>query len=295
MSFKSGFVSIIGKTNAGKSTLINSIIGEKVAIVSPKPQTTRNKILGIYNKPECQIVFIDTPGHHPTKNKLDDFMQKSIERAQVDVDVTLLVVDGSKRITNADVEFVKSFDRRGTNAILVISKMDEANKEKLYPQLAVFNELKYIFDIIPISVHKNRNVDLLLEKIIAHLPEGHKYFDDDIYTDNSVKFLVSEIIREKALWFLQDEIPHGIAVSITAFKEKKKVVEIAADIICEKSSHKQIIIGKDGQKIKEIGTRARLDIEKLVDHKVSLTLYVKVREDWRKSDGFIKSLGYNLK
>lgn len=288
MSFKSGFVSIVGKANVGKSTLINTLVGEKVAIVSPKPQTTRNKILGILNEEDYQIIFIDTPGMHKAKNKLDEVMDKSINEGMQGVDVLVIVLDGSKKIRPDDVEFVKKYDK--SNTILVISKIDDTTFNKLYPQLAVFNDLKNIKDIIPLSSFNGKNIDVLLEKIKEKLPEGERYFDEDSYTDKSVKFMVSEIIREKMLWKLNDEIPHGVAVEIISFKEKKEVVVISANIICEKQSHKQIIIGSKGSMLKEIGTKSRLEIEKLLGKRVSLDLFVKVREDWRENGSFVNNL-----
>ena len=287
---RSGFVTIIGKPNAGKSTLINALVGEKVAIVSPKPQTTRNKILGILNIPDYQIVFVDTPGIHASKNKLDEYMAKDISEAKKSVDLIVIVIDGSKRIRQEDVEFVKKYDNRNTNAILVVSKIDESSFDKLYPQLLPFNELKFIKDIIPISVFKNKNVDVLLEKIKGYMPEGDIMFDEDIYTDKSVKFMVSELIREKMLWLLHDEIPHGVAVEIIVYEEKSKLAKISADIICEKQSHKQIIIGKNGSMIKNIGIKAREEIEKLLDKKVMLELFVKVREGWREDNKYVNSI-----
>lgn len=288
MGLKSGFVSIVGKANAGKSTLINTLVGEKVAIVSPKPQTTRNKILGILNEKEYQIIFIDTPGMHKAKNKLDDIMDKRIGESLDGVDVLVIVLDGSKKIRPDDIEFVKKHDKK--NTILVISKIDDTTMNKLYPQLSVFNELKNIQDIIPLSSFNGKNIDVLLEKIKEKLPEGERYFDEDAYTDKSIKFMVSEIIREKMLWKLNDEIPHGVAVEIISYKEKKEVAVISANIICEKPSHKQIIIGAKGSMLKEIGTKSRLEIEKLIGKRVSLDLFVKVREDWRENSSFVNNL-----
>ena len=288
MGLKSGFVSIVGKANAGKSTLINTLVGEKVAIVSPKPQTTRNKILGILNEEDYQIIFIDTPGMHKAKNKLDDIMDKRIGESLDGVDVLVIVLDGSKKIRQDDIEFVRKHDKK--NTILVISKIDDTTMNKLYPQLAVFNELENIQDIIPLSSFNGKNIDVLLEKIKEKLPEGERYFDEDAYTDKSVKFMVSEIIREKMLWKLNDEIPHGVAVEIISYKEKKEVAVISANIICEKPSHKQIIIGAKGSKLKEIGTKSRVEIEKLIGKRVSLDLFVKVREDWRENSSFVNNL-----
>lgn len=291
MSFKSGFVSIIGKPNVGKSTLLNTLIKEKVAIISPKPQTTRNKIIGILNDDNHQIIFIDTPGIHTSKNKLDEFMQTSINSALSDVDIVLLLIDGSRKITEQDVEMVRKFDRE--NVMLIITKIDNAKEELLFPQLEVFNSLENIKDVIPISAHKGRNINLLLEKIKSKLTDNVKYFDDDIYTDKSVSFLVSETIREKLLWRLREEVPHGIAVEIIEFKDKENICVISADIICEKKSHKQIIIGKNGSMLKEIGSLSRVDIENLMQKKVLLQLFVKVREEWRDNKTHLKNLGYD--
>lgn len=289
---KSGFVTILGKPNVGKSTLLNKILGEKVAIVSPKPQTTRNKILGILNEPDYQIIFIDTPGKHNIKNKLDKYMDTEIEQAKKDVDIVLLVIDGSKKITEADYQFVEGFEKSNQKVIVVVNKIDTTTFEKLYPQLVRFNEMEFVLDIIPISAKSGKNVEDLLSVIKSNLTSDIRYYDEDIYTDKSVRFMVSEIIREKALLYLQDEIPHGVAVDIVEFKEDAKKVIIDADIICERDSHKPIILGRGGEMIKKIGTEARLDIEKLVDNKVFLNLFVKVRDNWRNNNNQISNLGY---
>lgn len=289
---KSGFVAILGEANVGKSTLLNAILKEKVSIVSPKPQTTRNRILGIFNDEECQIVFIDTPGIHKAKNKLDEYMSKAISSARSDVDVIMYVLDGTKKITDKTIENLNKYTQ-GAKVILVINKMDEITYEKLYPELIKCNNLENIKDIVPVSAKKSKNLDELLKVIKSYLKEDIKYFDDDVYTDVSLKFLVGEIIREKALWLLQDELPHGIAIEISRFNENLPICEIDADIILEKSSHKAIVIGKNGSMLKDIGTKARADIEKLLDKQVMLKLFVKVREDWRNSNTSIKSLGYN--
>ena len=289
---KSGFVAILGEANVGKSTLLNAILKEKVSIVSPKPQTTRNKILGIYNDNECQIAFIDTPGIHKSKNKLDEYMSKAISTAKSDVDVILYVIDGTKKITEHTIENLNKYTS-GARVILVVNKIDDTSYDKLYPELSKCNGLENIKDIVPVSAKKSKNLDELIKVIKGYLKEDVKYFDDDVYTDVSIKFLVSEIIREKALWLLQDELPHGIAVEIARFNEDVPICEIDADIILEKASHKAIVIGKNGTMLKEIGTKARHDIEKLLAKKVMLKLFVKVREDWRNSSSSIKSLGYN--
>ncbi len=291
MNFKSGFVSIIGKPNVGKSTLLNTLIKEKVSIISPKPQTTRNKIIGILNDEEYQIIFIDTPGIHASKTKLDEFMQTSINSAISDVDIVLFLIDGSKKIYEKDVEMVRKFDKE--NVMLIITKTDIAKEELLFPQLEVFNSLENIKDIIPISAHKGKNINLLLKKIKSKLNDNIKYYEDDIYTDKPVSFLVSETIREKLLWRLREEVPHGIAVEIIEFREKAEICVISADIICEKKSHKQIIIGKNGSMLKEIGTLSRVDIEELLKKKVLLQLFVKVREEWRDNKTHLKNLGYD--
>ncbi len=274
MDFKSGFVAILGKPNAGKSTLINALVGEKVSIVSPKPQTTRNNIIGILNKPNLQIIFTDTPGIHQGNNKLDDYMEKSINQAKQGVDAVLLCVDGSKRIGEREINFITSF--KGTKNLFL-------------------NKLDFLKDIIPVSSVKDRNIDVLIKELEKCLTSNVKFFDDDVYTDKSVRFMISEIIREKTLWLLQDEIPHGLAVEIDSYKEDDKKVIIDATIICEKSSHKQIIIGSNGSKIKEIGTKARLDIENLVDRKVFLSIFVKVKEGWKDKSNYVADLGYNIK
>lgn len=290
---KSGFVAILGQPNVGKSTLLNAILKEKVSIVSPKPQTTRNKILGIYNDQESQIVFIDTPGIHNSHNKLDEYMNKSISAAKQDVDVLLYVIDGTKKITDQTIETLNKYTKNVENIILVVNKIDDTTYAKLYPELSKCNALDNIKDIVPVSALKSKNLEELLKVIKSYLKDDVKYFDDDIYTDQSIKFLVGEVIREKALWLLQDELPHGIAVEIVRFKEGEDICEIDADIIIEKSSHKQIVIGKNGSMLKNIGIKSRQDIEKMIDQKVMLKLFVKVREDWRNSASVVKSLGYN--
>lgn len=289
---KSGFVTILGKPNVGKSTLLNQILGEKVAIVSPKPQTTRNKILGILNEPDYQVIFIDTPGKHNIKNKLDKYMDSEIEQAKKDVDIVLLVIDGSKKITESDYQFVESFEKSKQKVIVVVNKIDATSFEKLYPQLVRFNDMKFVLDIIPISAKNGKNVDDLIKVIKDNLTSDIRYYDEDIYTDKSIRFMVSEIIREKALLYLQDEIPHGIAVDVVEYKEDGKKVIIDADIVCEKDSHKPIVLGNRGEMIKKIGTEARLDIEKLVDARVYLNLFVKVRDNWRNNNNQINNLGY---
>lgn len=289
--FKSGFVTIIGKPNVGKSTLLNRIINEKVAIVSPKPQTTRNKIIGILNDEESQIIFIDTPGIHKSKNKLDEYMQDSIDNAVEGVDIILLVVDGTKEIRDKDIELIKSYDDK--NTIIVVNKVDEIKYDKLITKLQVFNGLKNVVDIVPISAKTGKNVDELIKVIKSHLKDGVKYFLNDEFTDKSERFLVSEAIREKVLLTLQDEIPHGVAVDIIEYKETPSLYTISADLICERESHKKIIIGKGGEMLKKIGIQSRKEIEAIVGTKVMLNLFVKVRENWRNNKNYMNEYGYN--
>ena len=290
---KSGFVAILGQPNVGKSTLLNAILKEKVSIVSPKPQTTRNKILGIYNDEESQIVFIDTPGIHTSHNKLDEYMNKAINTAKKDVDVIVYVIDGTKKINQSTLDTLNKYTKDESNVILVVNKVDDTTYEKLYPELNKCNALEGVKDIVPLSALKGKNVEELIKVIKTYLTDDVKYYDDDIYTDQSVKFIVAETIREKTLWLLQDELPHGIAVEIVRFEEGESLTEIDADIILEKSSHKQIVIGKNGSMLKNIGMKSRHDIEKLIGTKVMLKLFVKVREDWRHKDSVLKSIGYN--
>lgn len=290
---KSGFVAILGQANVGKSTLLNAILKEKVSIVSPKPQTTRNKILGILNDEDSQIIFIDTPGIHNSHNKLDEYMNKAINTAKKDVDVLLYVIDGTKKISDTTIETLNKYTKDIENIILVVNKIDDTTYEKLYPELNKCNNLNNVKDIVPVSALKGKNIEELIKVIKSYLSEGVKYFDEDIYTDKSIKFLTAEIIREKALWLLQDELPHGIAIEIVRFEELENICEIDADIVLEKASHKQIVIGKNGSMLKNIGIKSRQDIEKLVGNKVMLKLFVKVREDWRSNSNAIKSLGYN--
>ncbi len=290
---KSGFVAILGLPNVGKSTLLNAILKEKVSIVSPKPQTTRNKILGILNDEDSQIVFIDTPGIHNSHNKLDEYMNKAISVAKDDVDIILFVIDGTKKIGDNVIDTLNKYTKSSDNVILVVNKIDDTTYEKLYPELSKCNGLEGVKDIVPVSGKRGKNLEELIKVIKTYLKDDVKYFDDDIYTDQSIKFLCGEIIREKALWLLQDELPHGIAIEIAKFCDNDNLCEIDADIIIEKSSHKQIIIGAGGSMLKNIGIKSRQDIEKLVGKKVMLKLFVKVREDWRNKASSVKSLGYN--
>ena len=292
--FKSGFISIIGKANVGKSTLLNSLVNQKVSITSPKPQTTRNKINGIVTTKDYQLVFTDTPGIHKSKNKLDSYMDESIKASLEGIDVILYMLDALKPFDKEDLEMIEKY-AQNTPVIVVVSKIDKTSFEKLYPKLQTLNSLKNVKDIIPISSFRRKNLDILLESILKYISEGEKFYGDDEVTDVSLKFLCSEIIREKALLFLQQEVPHGLAVVIDTFNQGENLLKISASIFCEKPAHKMIIIGKNGEMLKKIGSSSRQEIERLSQSKVFLELWVKVKENWRSSDVMINNLGYNKK
>lgn len=291
---KSGFVAIVGRPNVGKSTIVNAMVGAKVSITGPKAQTTRNKILGILTEGENQIVFVDTPGMLKPTNKLGAYMKKSIDNALSGNDVILVVLDGTN-IKNEDYELVKGFENSQVPVFVVINKTDIASFETVYPKLAKLNEFGFITEFVSISAKTGKNLEELKTKILKFLPEGEFMFDEGDITDKSVKFISAEIIREKALLFLQQEIPHGIAVDIPKFLEGDKLVEIDADIIASKENHKQIIIGKKGEMLKKIGSSARVEIEEMVGKKVLLNLFVKVKENWQDSQSTLNDLGYNKK
>lgn len=295
---KSGFVAIVGRPNAGKSTLVNALVGQKVSIVSPKAQTTRNNIIGIVNSSDYQIVLVDTPGQNSAKNGLDDYMQKSIKGAVSGVDCIVVAVDGSKQSLDAEKNIITKYLELNIPVIVAITKIDLLSQEKIFKILANFGQIKGISDIVPISSVKNRNVDELLKVILNYLPEideADKYFGDDEYTDKSLRFICSEIIREKALYFLDKEIPHGIAVSVVSYKEEDGLTTVDAEIICEKESHKNIVIGKGGSMLKKIGHEARISFQKVIQGKVDLHLWVRVKENWRDNIGFLNDIGYNNK
>lgn len=292
--FKSGFVAVVGRPNVGKSSLVNALVGEKVSITSPKPQTTRNKIYGIFNDNDSQIVFVDTPGEIHATNKLAKYMEKSISEGAKGVDAILIVLDGSK-IGQEDYKIIEKYSKNKTPVFIVINKTDIASYEEVYPKLAKLNEYKFVKEFVSVSALKKKNLEELISKLKTVLPNGEPYFDEDSFTDKSVRFMVSEIIREKVLLLVQKEIPHFSAIEILAYNESKGLAKISADIVCEKPSHKQIIIGKNGEMIKKIGTLAREDIEKLVGKKVNLELFVKVRSGWQTNSSALSDLGYDLK
>ena len=294
MKNRSGFVAIVGRPNVGKSTLVNALIGQKISITGPKAQTTRNKIMGIKTGEDYQVVFVDTPGSINPHSELDRFMAKSIEAATLGIDVLLILVDASK-ITGADFKLVEKYKNIGVPIVLAINKVDIASYEKVYPSLAKFNEMKFISDFVSISAKEGKNVEQLFDTILKHIPEGQNLFEKGQVTDVSERFLAAEMVREKALLFLQDEIPHGIAIDIVRFKENKSLVSIDAEIVATKQNHKQIIIGKNGDMLKRIGTSARQEIEKMTGKKVNLQIFVKVRENWQDDKLTLRELGYDKK
>ena len=297
MKFRSGFVTIIGDTNVGKSTLINRIVGEKIAIVSPKPQTSRQNTIGVYNDDNCQIVFIDTPGYHKTKHKLDEFMQDSIDEAVEDVNVIIFVIDAKKSLKEQYEKLYKQQGEAKAKKILCINKIDESTFEKMYPQLDELNKICKLDEILPISAKKGKNVDVLIDMIKKYLPVYDyemRYYPVEEFTDKNVRFLSAEIIREKILLHYEDEIPHGVAVQIISFEETEESCKIYADIYCERDSHKSILIGKNGEKIKELSIKSRQEIEKMVDKKVYLELFVKVKPNWRVDSQILAEWGYKL-
>ena len=291
-NYKSGFVALIGRPNVGKSTLMNHLIGQKIAITSKKPQTTRNRIQTVYTSQEGQIVFLDTPGIHKAKNKLGEYMVHVAERTLNEVDVVLWLVEPSTFIGAGEQHIVEQLKKTKTPVVLVINKSDTVKKEELLPCIAKYNEIYPFADIVPVSARTGDNTDELLKVIMKYLPYGPQFYDEDTITDQPERQIVAELIREKALHALNEEIPHGIAVSIESMKRRKKLMDIEATIICEKDSHKGIIIGKQGAMLKKIGSNARYEIERLLDCKVNLQLWVKVKRDWRDSDFLIKNFGY---
>ena len=289
--FRSGFVAILGRPNVGKSSIMNRIVGEKVAIVSNHPQTTRSKLLGVATGPDWQLVFVDTPGLHKPRTKLGEYMMKSASDAREGVDAVLVVVDG-QRIGGGDRAVLSDIQSMNCPRFLAVNKIDIVPPEKLMPQLAELNE--FHFDqIFSVSARTGENIDLLTQKLIEAMPEGPKYFPDDMITDQPERVMCAEIIREKALNNLRDEIPHGVGVEMLQIKKlSDNLTEIHANVYCEKESHKSIIIGKQGAMLGRIGSQARVDIERLLGTKVMLKLWVKVRLDWRNRAGDLRTLGY---
>ena len=291
--YKSGFATLIGRPNVGKSTLMICLIGQKIAITSNKPQTTRNRLQTVYTSEEGQIVFLDTPGIHKAKNKLGDYMVGVAERTLSEVDVVLWLVEPTTFIGAGEQHIIEQLKKTRTPVILVINKIDTVKKEEILLFIDTYRRQMDFAEIIPVSALKGDGTDDLISSIMKYLPYGAPFYDEDTVTDQPIRQIVAELIREKALKCLEDEIPHGIAVTIEQMNYRKRIVDIDATIICERESHKGIIIGKQGQMLKKIGSLARPDIEDLVESQVNLKLWVKVKKDWRDSDFLLKNFGYN--
>ncbi len=292
-NYKAGFVSIIGRPNVGKSTLMNHIIGQKIAITSSKPQTTRNRIQTVYTCDDGQIVFVDTPGIHKAKNKLGDYMVNTAYGSMNGVDVLLGLVEPTTYIGAGEKNILEQIKKAKLPTILVINKIDTVKKAEILPVIDTYSK-EYDFEqIIPVSAKKGEGISELINNIMKYLPYGQPFYDEDTITDQPERQIVAEMIREKVLRSMGDEIPHGVAVAIDSMKYEGKMCNIDATIICERDSHKGMIIGKHGSKLKEIGSLARVDIEDMLDCKVFLQLWVKVKKDWRDSDFLLKNYGYN--
>lgn len=292
--YKSGFVTIIGRPNVGKSTLLNHIIGEKVSIISDKPQTTRNKIQCVYTENDFQVVFLDTPGIHKPKNKLSEHMMKMSKSTLGEVDIITFMVDTSMTIGPLDEYIINEIKGIRTPKILAINKIDKIDKNDVPLLMKNYRDLNIFEDIIPLSAIKGTNINEYIEAVKKYLPDGPQYFPADMITDQPERFIISELIREKALNYLEEEVPHGVFVSIDMIRQRedKELLDINATIYCEKDSHKGIIIGKNGRKLKGIGKSARIDIEKLLGSQVNLQLWVKVEKNWRDKENKIKYFGY---
>ena len=296
-NYKSGFVALIGRPNVGKSTLMNHLIGQKIAITSKKPQTTRNRIQTVYTSPEGQVVFLDTPGIHKAKNKLGEYMVQVAERTLKEVDVFLWLVEPTTFVGAGERRIAQQLQELHLPVILIINKVDTVEKGEILQAIDVYRRLYEFDEIIPISALRNRNTGDIMNCLFKYLPYGPQYYDEDTVTDQPVRQIAAEIIREKSLHALDAEIPHGIAVAIDRMKDRGSgnLIDIDATIICEKDSHKGIIIGKQGAMLKKIGSNARYELEKMLDSKVNLKLWVKVKRDWRDSDFLIKNFGYDKK
>lgn len=292
--FKSGFVALIGRPNVGKSTLMNQIIGQKIAITSKKPQTTRNKIQTVYTCDEGQIVFLDTPGIHKAKNKLGEYMVSVAEKTLKEVDLIMWLVEPDTFIGAGEQHIAEQLKGIQVPVILVINKTDTVKQDEVLSFIDAYRKILDFDEIIPASALRGKNVDTIVEQIFKYLPEGPMYYDEDTVTDQPMRQIVAELIREKALHALDEEIPHGIAVTIERMKKRrhKDIYDIEATIVCERDSHKGIIIGKQGSMLKKIGTNARYEIEQKLDTKVNLQIWVKVRKDWRDSELLMKNYGY---
>lgn len=298
-TYKSGFVAIIGRPNVGKSTLMNQLIGQKIAITSSKAQTTRNRIQTVYTSDEGQIVFLDTPGINRAKNKLGEYMLKVAEGTLNEVDVVMWIVEATTFIGAGERYIIEQLERVKTPIIIVVNKIDAVSEEEVFKAISTYKDACSHAEIVPVSALKGKNKDELIKTLFKYLPYGPQFYDEDTITDQPERQIVSELIREQALRLLDKEIPHGIAVVIDSFKERRNargpITDIDATIICERDSHKGIIIGKGGEMLKKIGTNARYEIEKQLDMKVNLKLWVKVKKEWRDSDILLKNFGYDKK
>lgn len=290
--YRSGFVTLIGRPNVGKSTLMNYLVGQKIAITSKKPQTTRNRIQTVLTTEEGQIIFVDTPGIHKAKNKLGEYMVNVARQTLNEVDVILWLVEPTTFIGAGEQHIIERLKKVNTPVILVINKIDSVKKEEILKAIAAYKDQMEFAEIVPVSARSGENAGELLKTVMKYLPYGPQYYDEDTVTDQPERQIVAELIREKALHCLEDEIPHGIAVTIESMKRKGKVTHIEATIICERDSHKGIIIGKQGNMLKKIGSTARYEIEKMLDCQVNLKLWVKVKKDWRDSEYLMKNFGY---
>lgn len=290
--YKSGFVTLIGRPNVGKSTLMNYLIGQKIAITSNKPQTTRNRIQTVLTTEEGQVVFVDTPGIHKAKNKLGEYMVNVAERTLNEVDVVMWLVEPTTFIGAGEQHIASQLKKVQTPVILVINKIDSVKPEEVLASISAYKDLYEFAEIVPVSARNGNNTEELLKVIMKYLPYGPQFYDEDTVTDQPERQIVAEIIREKALHSLNEEIPHGIAVAIEQMKMRNKVMHIDATIICERDSHKGIIIGKQGNMLKKIGSTARFEIERMLECKVNLKLWVKVKKDWRDSEFLMKNFGY---
>ncbi len=292
---KSGFAALIGRPNVGKSTLMNCLIGQKIAITSKKPQTTRNRIQTVYTSEEGQIIFVDTPGIHKAKNKLGDYMVHVAEHSLREVDVILWLVEPTDYIGTGEQHIIEQLRKVKIPVILVVNKIDTVKKEQLLASIDLYRKQLDFAEVVPVSALKKDNTGVLIAQIMKYLPYGPAFYDEDTITDQPTRQIVAELIRERVLRSIDEEIPHGVAVTIESMKYGKKLVDINATIFCERDSHKGIIIGKGGQMLKKIGSMARTEIEDLLEQHVNLQLWVKVKKDWRDSDFLIKNFGYDPK
>ena len=290
---KSGYIAVIGRANAGKSTLINVLVGEKVSIVSPKPQTTRDRILGVLTEDDYQIVFVDTPGIYKAHNALTDMMMRTTDMSAKSVDYILFVLDGHEGVREEDFDLIRKYKALGIPMAVAYTKIDIMPKENIPLDMAKFADAELDLDVFPVSARKGKNIRQLKEFLVKQMPEGERAFVEDIVSDKSEKFMISEIMREKILLKFDKEIPHGIAIVINTFERQENgVYDINLDIVCERANHKAILIGKQGRAIKEVSSFARQDMEKFLGAKVFLTTYVKVKEDWRDKMNLLKEYGY---